>query len=155
MRDQSGTGHTGIVLHKRFRCFGQEASSRNLCWRPQAMDSAKDRLEQLLRHCDLGHLEDNVPCVEGDFRSDLDEFLAKRGHGPVLDGPRKGKPSKEVAEVVGQGEELKANLVVFEIMARKASPVDSVLPLLDPLLGASLGNCWRIRLKLLWGKGLC
>ena len=51
----------------------------------------------------------------------------------MLDLARQGKAAKEVAKVVGQGEELEPDLVVTELMAGKPCPSQRDLLFLDPL----------------------
>ena len=68
-----------------------------------------------------------------DLRTDLDQLLPQRRHGPVLHFPRQGQRPHEIAEVVGQGVKLKPDLVVAELLAREASPPDGILAFLGML----------------------
>jgi hypothetical protein len=43
--------------------------------RSQPLDAIQDAPKQLLRHGDLGHLEDQVAAVGDDLRSDLHDLL--------------------------------------------------------------------------------
>ena len=47
---------------------------------------------------------------------------------------RQGQPTQEIAQVVGQGEQLQAGLVVLERAAGELGPADGVLACFDPLL---------------------
>lgn len=47
------------------------------------------------------------------------------------------QPPQEITEVVGQHEQLEPYLVIHEVMTRQPSPLQRLLPFLDPLLGCS------------------
>jgi hypothetical protein len=53
---------------------------------------------------------------------------------PVLHRLRQCQPSYEVPQVVGQDEEPQPHLIGHEPVAGETGPIESVLPLLDPLL---------------------
>ncbi len=97
------------------------------CWRTGVTD------------CDLGELERDIAAVARDLRTDLDQLLAKRRQGPVPHFIGQGERAQKVAQVVGQGVQLKTHLVVAEAMAGKPGPVDRVLAFLDVLLRAPIG----------------
>ena len=65
---------------------------------------------------------------------DLDELLTQRPQRPLLHRLGQCQTPQEIAEVVGQGEQLKADLIINEIMTRKPRPVQGVLTFLNPLL---------------------
>ena len=104
------------------------------CWCNKSSDPPEDGPEQVTWDRDLGHLERGVPSVGHDLRSDLDQPHQQRRHRPVLHRARQGQTAKEVAEVVGEGEELETDLIVVEVVARELRPLHRVLSLLDPLL---------------------
>ncbi len=59
-----------------------------LCWewrRSDPVDTAQDVGEQVFRDADLCHLERDIAAMAHDLRADLDELVAQRGQGPVLD----------------------------------------------------------------------
>ena len=70
-----------------------------------------------------------------DLGADLDQLLAACGQGPVLDRLRQSQGPQEVAEIVGQSMQLKANLVAPKAMSREPRPVNRMLAFLDMLLG--------------------
>ena len=55
----------------------------------------------------------------------------------MADLAREGQAAEEIAEVVGQGEELEPYFVVAELVAGKARPGQSDLSFFDPLLGGA------------------
>ncbi len=67
------------------------------------------------------------------FGSDFDEFLPHGSQRPVLYRLGQRQTPQEVAKIVSQSEELKANLIIHEIMARKPCPLQGVFTFLDPL----------------------
>ena len=93
--------------------------------------------EQLSRHGDLGHLEDDVSGIVDDLGADLDHLLPQGRHRPVTNALRQRHLPEEVPQVVGKGEELQPYLVVGEVMAGEAHPLHGVLTLLDHLLRRS------------------
>ena len=66
-------------------------------------------MKDLPRHRDLGHLEGNVASVADYLRADLDELLTQAGQQPRLRRLRHRLRSREVAEVLSEGMELKAD----------------------------------------------
>ena len=68
------------------------------------------------------------------LRADLDQLLPERGQRPVRHRPWQRQRAHEVGEVVGERVKLKPDLVVAELLAGEARPVDRVLAFLDPLL---------------------
>jgi len=55
----------------------------------------------LLRHRDLGHLEDGVAGVAHDLGPDLDQLLAQTGQRPLRDRLGKGQRPKIQPESIG------------------------------------------------------
>ncbi len=88
--------------------------------RPQPVDEAEDFSEQLPWHRNLRQLESDVAAMSHDLGADLDELLPKRRHRPAVDLSRQRQTAQEVAEVVGQGEQLKADRAEFQILGRPA-----------------------------------
>jgi len=72
--------------------------------------------------------------VGHDFCANLDQLLPQGRHRPVLDTWGEGEPTKKVAQVVCQREQLQSDVVVHEIVAGESSPFYCVLAFLDPLL---------------------
>ena len=100
----------------------------------QPRDAVEYASKQASRHSRLGQLERHVPRVPGRLGPDLDQLLAQRRQGSVPYRIRQRQPTQEVAQVVGQYEQLQPHLVVIELVARQTRPVQRVLALLDPLL---------------------
>src|ERR1035437_5399940 len=90
--------------------------------------------EQLARHRHLRHLEDNLPGMAHDLRPDLDQFLPQRRQCPVTHCLGQYRLPQEVAQVVGQHEQLQPHLVVHKVVTGQPRPFDGVLAFLDPLL---------------------
>jgi hypothetical protein len=110
------------------------------CWRgrrPESGDQRQDFGEHLPRHRDLGHLKRNVAAVADDLGADLDQLLPQAGQRPRLRRLRHGEGSHEIAEIVCQGMELKANRVGGEGAARQAGPLDRTLAFFDVLLAGA------------------
>ncbi len=82
--------------------------------RPQSRDEHQDILEHLPRHRDLDHLEHDVAAVADHLGADLDQLLPQTRQGPRLRSRGHRQGPHEVAEVVGQRMELKANRVGSE-----------------------------------------
>jgi len=76
----------------------------------------------------LGHLERDVAAMADDLRADLDKLLAQAGQRPRLRRFGHRQPSHEIAQVVGEGVELKTHGVGGEGAARQACPFDRSLP---------------------------
>ncbi len=74
------------------------------------MNTFQDGCIQPPRYGHLGHLEGGVARTRHHLGADLDQFLPERGQRPVTHVNRKLKPTKKVAEVVGQGKQLKLDL---------------------------------------------
>ncbi len=103
-------------------------SSRHRLRQAQPSNPLQNRPEQSLGHGHFCHLEDYVPRVRDDLRSNLDEILPQRRQRPVLHGARQRQPTQEVAQVVRQGEQLEADLVVHEVMAGQVVHFTAFLP---------------------------
>jgi len=73
--------------------------------------------------------------MRDDLGSDLDEILPQRRHRPLPDALGQGQPKQDVAHVARQGEQLQAGLIIHEVVTRQARQLDSVLALLESLLG--------------------
>jgi len=71
--------------------------------------------------------------MPSNLRTDLDELLPQCRQRPLADALGNRQPPQEVGQVVGQGEQLRADLVVLERPAGKRRPLDGILTLLDPL----------------------
>jgi hypothetical protein len=69
--------------------------------------------------------------------SDLDQLLTERSQRPLLHRLRQYQTPQEIAEVVSQGEQLKSDLIVHEIMTRQPRPFQRVFAFFDPLLGSA------------------
>src|SRR6266850_515806 len=105
-----------------------------VCW-PQPRGAIEDAAEQLSRHRDFGHLEDEVAAVRDHLRPDLHHLLAQARQRPLRDLARQRQGTEEVGEVVRQHVELEPDGVRAEGRARQPRPLDRVLPFLDPLFG--------------------
>ena len=81
-------------------------------WRRQRQprDAVEDRSEQVPRDGHLGQLERHVLRVPRHLRANLDQLLPQRREGPVSDRFGQGQPPQEMAQVVGQGEQLQTGL---------------------------------------------
>jgi hypothetical protein len=84
---------------------------------PKITDQARDCLEQLPRHRNLGELKCDITAVADHLGSNLDQFLPQCGHRPVLHFFRESQRSHEVAEIVGECMKLQPDLVVAELPA--------------------------------------
>lgn len=91
---------------------------------PATGRSATELLEHLPWHRDLGQLEPDVAAVAYYLGADLDQLLAQAGQRPRLGRPGHRPCSQEVAEVIGERMELKADGVGGEGPARQPSPLD-------------------------------
>jgi hypothetical protein len=85
------------------------------------------------RYRDLGHLEHGVAAVADHLGADLDQLLAQAGQGPWFHPLGHRQRPHEIAQVVGQGMELKTDSVGREGAARQACPLDRALSLLIAL----------------------
>jgi hypothetical protein len=68
-----------------------------------------------------------------DLRPDLDQFLPQRRQSPVTNRLGQYRLPQEVAQVVGQHEQLQPHFVVHKVVTGQAGPFDGVLAFLDPL----------------------
>jgi hypothetical protein len=73
------------------------------------------------------------------FRPDLDQPDLQGAQRPMADRPGQGRATQEVAQVVGQGEQLQAHLVIGEAVTGQARAVEGILAFFDPLLGCAPG----------------
>src|SRR5271166_2954045 len=90
---------------------------RPSCWRgrrPQPGDQTENVVEHLSRHRNLGHLKRDVAAVADHLGGDLDQLFPQAGQRPWLRRLGHRQRSHEIAEIVGQGMELKANRVGSE-----------------------------------------
>ncbi len=62
----------------------------------------------------------------------LDQLLTQRSKRPFLHRLGQCQTSQEIAEIVSQGEQLKADLIIHKIMAGKPSPVQCILAFFNP-----------------------
>jgi len=76
---------------------------------PRPGDQRQNVGEYLSRYGDLGHLEGHITPVADDLGADLDQFLAQASQRPRLCRRGYRQSAHEVAEVVGQRVELRAN----------------------------------------------
>ncbi len=113
------------------------ASPRCRCkWTgPKPCDTPQNLPEQLAWDRHFGHLERHVLRVLCHLGTDLHQLLPQCCERPVLHVTGQRQTAQEVGQVVGQGEQLQANLVVGKAAAGKPSPLERVLALLDPLFG--------------------
>ena len=89
-------------------------------------------LEHLPRHGDLSHLKRDVAAVAYYLGADLDQLLAQAGQRPRVDCLGHRQHPHEVAEVIGERMELKADRVGGEGPARQPRPLDRALAFFDP-----------------------
>ena len=82
--------------------------------RLQPGDQPQEVVEHLSRHCDLRHLEHDVAAVADHLGGDLDPASPANSSGTTALLPRASPGSHEVADVVSQCMELKANRVGSE-----------------------------------------
>ena len=68
------------------------------------------------------------------LRPNLDQLGLQGRSRPVLDIARERQPPQEVAQGVRQQEQLKADLIIHEVVAGQPRRVQGVLALFDPLL---------------------
>ena len=97
--------------------------------RLEAPDPLEDLPEEILRQRDLSQLERDVAVVADHRRADLDELVPQRGQAPVTDPSRKHQPPQEIAQVVGEREQLEPNGVVEEGVTGEPRPVECDLAL--------------------------
>ena len=76
-----------------------------------------------------------MAAVVHDLRANLDQLPPQRGQRPMFYRLGQGERAQEVANVVGQGKQLKTYLVVAEAVVRKPRPGERFLAFLDPLFG--------------------
>jgi hypothetical protein len=91
------------------------------------MNALQDGRIQLPRYGNLRHLEGDVARTRHHLGADLDQFLPERGQRPVTHGKGKRKPTKKVSKVVGQGKQLKPNLIVVEVMTGQPGPLQRIV----------------------------
>jgi len=90
----------------------------------------QNRPEQFTRNGDFCQLERHVSSVTDYLRPDLDQLVSERRQRPMAYPLRQRQPTEEIAEIVRQGEQLQAYLIVHEVMTGEPRPVQGVLPLL-------------------------
>jgi hypothetical protein len=95
----------------------RRTSPRGTC-QPQPSDPVQNRRELLAGHRHFGQLKGDVLGVGYHLGPDLDELLPQRRERPTLDRLGEYQLPQEVGQVVGQGEQLQARLVVLEAPAR-------------------------------------
>ena len=104
----------------------------------QPCNPIKNRGEQSPWHSHFGQLERHVLGVACHLRPDLDELLSQRSERPVLNILRQCQSSQKVRQVVSQGKQLQARLIVLERAAGELRPFDGVLSFFDPLLSVPI-----------------
>jgi len=68
-----------------------------------------------------------------DLRLDLDQFFPQRRQRPVTHRLGQHRLPQEIAQVVGQHEQLQPHLIIHKVMTGQPCPFDGVLAFLDPL----------------------
>ena len=96
----------------------------------QPDDPRQDLPEHPSRHGDLRHLEGDIAAVADHLGANLDQLLPERRQRPARHRAWQGQGAHEVGEVVGQRVKLKPDLVVAELLAGEARPLDRVLALM-------------------------
>ncbi len=94
--------------------------------RAQLRDQPQDVSEQMARDGDFGHLKGDVAAVADDLCADLDQLLAQTRQRPLLNRFGYRERAQEIAEVVRQGVELKANGIGAERATRQPRPSSSL-----------------------------
>jgi len=97
---------------------------------PKSAYPVQNRPEQFTRNGDFCQLERHVSSVTDYLRPDLDQLVSERRQRPMAYPLRQRQPTEEIAEIVRQGEQLQAYLIVHEVMTGEPRPVQGVLPLL-------------------------
>ncbi len=133
LRAHPGLGSAHLSCRATWMLLDRAPSWRQRRW-PQPVNEAQDLSEQRSWDGDLRQLESDIAAVAHDLGADLDQLLAQGGQRPMFHRLGQGQRPEEVADIVGQGMQLKTYLVVAEAMAGKPGPVDRVLALLDVLL---------------------
>ena len=100
------------VFHHLIRSRGTPRDRRRRNRQPR--NAVEDRREQVPRDRHLGQLEGHVLRVPRHLGSDFDQLFSQRSQRPVSHWFRQGQPTQEIAQVVGQREELQAGLVTYE-----------------------------------------
>ena len=93
-----------------------------------------DLFEHIPRHHHPSKLEQKPPGMAHQPSTYLDEPRLDTCQRPALYGLRQSQPSEKVAQIVGQDEQPQPHLVSHELVTREPSPIEGVLPFLDPLL---------------------
>src|SRR6476620_8206317 len=94
-----------------------------------------DRISENIRHdTATAAIWNVIAAMADDLRTDLDQLLAQAGQRPRLRRFGHRQRPHEIAQVVGEGMELKPHGVGGEGAARQACPFDRALSFLDPLL---------------------
>ena len=76
------------------------------------MNGGEDLAKEIAGYCDVGELEGNCARMAHDARADLDQPRLQARQGPRGDLFRQFGRLQEHAEIVGEGMELQANLVL-------------------------------------------
>jgi len=88
----------------------------------QPSNPFQNGLEQLSGKSHLCHLEDDLPGMPRDLRSNLDQFLPQRRQCSVTHYLRQHRLPPEVAQLVGRHEQLPPHLIVHQVMAGHPRP---------------------------------
>lgn len=80
------------------------------------------------RHNYFGHLEHHIPGMSDHLGSDLNQLLTQRSQRALLHGLGQYQTPQEIVEVMSQGEQLRANLIIHEIMVGKPGSVTLLQP---------------------------
>ena len=101
------------------------------------MNLLKDFMEQGSQYQNLGHLKGHIASMLDNLGSDLDQLFPHGPQRPIPYGLGQRQPPQKVTEIIGQSEQLKANLIIHEIMAGKPCPLQGIFTFLDPLFGCA------------------
>ena len=101
--------------------MGHTGGRHRRCAQPG--DARQDLPEHPSRHRDLRHLERDIAAM-------ANQLLPERRQRPARHRAWQGQGAHEVGEVVGQRVKLKPDLVVAELLAGEARPLDRVLALM-------------------------
>ena len=104
------------------RVLSLSSSSGCRCGQSQPSNPFENSPEQLSRNRHFRHLEDDLPGMAHDLRPDLDQFLPQRRQCPVTHRLRQHRLPQEVAQVVGQHEQLQPHLVGRVDTTMEANP---------------------------------
>jgi len=76
---------------------------------PQFRDEPQDVGEEISWNGDFGHLEGDVATVTDDLSADLDQLIFEARQRPIFDRLWRPERAEEIAEIIGERMELKAD----------------------------------------------